>query len=154
MTATTAILRALRWWDLDAVLDLERDLFDDPWTEGVFWSELAEHASRHYIVAVEGDAGDEIVGYAGLAVMGHEAYVQTMAVARSHWGCGLGAALLTDLLDAADRRGVDTVVLEVRADNERAHALYRRFGFTQIGIRKGYYQPSGADAVVMMRRSV
>jgi [ribosomal protein S18]-alanine N-acetyltransferase len=46
------------------------------------------------------------------------------------------------------------VLLEVRADNEPAQRLYRRRGFTEIGRRRGYYQPSGADAVVMERKRV
>ena len=53
----------------------------------------------------------------------------------------------------AARRGCTEVSLEVRTDNMRAQQLYRRYGFRQIGIRKGYYQPSGADALVMRRDS-
>jgi len=153
VTSTTVRLRPLRWWDLDAVLELERDLFEDPWTAGMFWSELAEHSTRRYVVASIDDDDDRIHGYAGLAVMGSEAYVQTIGVTRARWGRGLGATLLADLLADAEQRGVDTVLLEVRADNERAQSLYQRFGFVHVGVRRGYYQPSGTDAVVMVWRS-
>ena len=61
-------------------------------------------------------------------------------------GPGLTGALLAE----ADRRS-PVVLLEVRADNEVAQGLYRRRGFTEIGRRRGYYQPSGDDAVVMKR---
>ena len=46
------------------------------------------------------------------------------------------------------------MLLEVRADNETAQGLYQRRGFAEIGRRRGYYQPSGADAVVMKRKRV
>jgi ribosomal-protein-alanine N-acetyltransferase len=142
----------MRWWDIAPVLSLERELFtDDAWTEGLFWSELAQAESRHYLVA--SDAGN-LIGYAGLAFMGTEAYVQTIGVNPEHWGIGLGSALLAALLAEAERQGAKTILLEVRADNERAARLYERFGFTSVGIRKGYYQPSGADAHVMIRGRV
>jgi len=77
--------------------------------------------------------------------------VLTLAVREAAWGRGTGSALLTDLLDEAGRRDCTEVFLEVRADNPRARQLYRRFGFSDVGIRRGYYQPSGMDAIVMRR---
>lgn len=144
-------LREMRWWDIDRVLALEEDLFpDDAWSQGMFWSELAHArggaATRHYTVA---ESGDDIVGYAGLAVFDRTGDVQTIATARDHWGTGLGARLLTDLLGAATAFECREVLLEVRVDNTRAQRLYERFGFEPIGIRKGYYQPGNVDALVM-----
>ena len=72
-----------------------------------------------------------------------------MAVARDRWGQRIGAQLLDALVAEAVRRGCTDVFLEVRVDNDRAQRLYRSRGFTQIGIRRGYYQPSGTDALVM-----
>ena len=73
----------------------------------------------------------------------------TLAVAEPRQGQGLGAALLDALLAEAGRRGCSEVFLEVRVDNVRAQRLYQRRGFVEIGIRRGYYQPSGTDALVM-----
>jgi ribosomal-protein-alanine N-acetyltransferase len=141
----------MRWWDIETMLAIEADLFaDDAWTPGLFWSELAQHESRQYVVVTE---DHDIVGYAGLALIGDDAYIQTIGVIRDRWGTGLGSVLLGTLLSAAERAGAYTTALEVRADNERAHRLYQRFGFSVVGIRRGYYQPSGADAHVMVRRS-
>jgi ribosomal-protein-alanine N-acetyltransferase len=137
----------MRWWDIEPVVALEEALFDDAWTSEMFWDELAQGASRTYLVAVEDDA---VVGYAGLAAMPDEAYVQTIGVAPAHQRQGLGATLLTALLDDAKRRDLPRVGLEVRIDNEAAIALYERFGFTAIAVRKRYYQPSGTDALVMV----
>ena len=148
---TDVELRRMRWWDIDPVLAIEHELFEaDAWTAGLFWSELAQHDSRHYVVL----GADDIVGYGGLAVVDNDAYVQTIAVRKRLWGEGLGTVLLADLLTKAEERGAESVGLEVRADNERAHRLYERFGFRVIGVRRGYYQPSGADAHVMVRRSI
>ena len=145
----TVELTRMRWWHIDDVLPLEQDLFvDDRWTARTYWSELAQLDTRHYLVAVDGDA---VVGYAGLCDYPDEAFVQTIAVARHSQGEGLGARLLQALLDEAERRKQRRVLLEVRADNERAVALYERFGFRRTGVRRGYYQPSGTDALVMTR---
>lgn len=144
------MLRPMRWWDVDAALAIERELFPDPWTEGTFWSELAGvPETRHYVV-IESDS--EVIGYAGLFATRHTADVQTLAVAAQRQGEGLGALLLTVLLDEAQRRGVGEVLLEVRADNETAARLYQRFGFERIGVRRGYYQPGRVHAIVMRRR--
>ncbi|MFI8088054.1 ribosomal protein S18-alanine N-acetyltransferase [Streptomyces sp. NPDC086080] len=156
----TAVLREMRWWDIDSVLELERDLFpEDAWSRGMFWSELAHArgpgATRHYVVAQE---GDRIVGYAGLTTSGAEsegggsaegADIQTVAVSRDHWGTGLGSRLLSDLLRAATAFECASVMLECRIDNVRAQKLYERFGFEIIGVRRGYYQPGNVDALVM-----
>jgi len=144
-------LRAMRWWDIAPALDLEQRLFrSDPWTVGMFWSELARiPETRHYLVA---DDGGRVVGYAGLAATRREADVQTLAVDPDRQGEGLGRRLLDALLAEARDRGCATVFLEVRADNERAIELYRRSGFEEIGRRRGYYQPDGTDAVAMRRK--
>jgi len=150
-TPEIPVLREMRWWDIDPVLELEKDLFpEDAWSRGMFWSELAHSrgpdATRRYVVAEE---GGRIVGYAGLASAGELADVQTIAVARDHWGTGLGATLLTELLRAASAFECAEVMLECRIDNLRAQKLYERFGFEAIGFRRGYYQPGNVDALVM-----
>ena len=148
--ASTAAVRLMRWWDIEPVMRLEHELFgDEAWSETMFWSELAEHASRNYLV-VESDG--DLVAYAGLcAYPPNESYVQTIAVATAHQGKGLGTTLLTKLIDESVRRGCRRLDLEVRADNDRAIALYEHHGFHRIGVRRHYYQPSGVDAVVMRR---
>lgn len=136
--------------DIEAVLPMEQALFgEESWSRQMLEGELAEQPrSRYYVVA---DDEGVITGYAGLMVAGAQADVLTIAVAAGRWGLGTGSALLEALLAEAQRRGCTEVFLEVRIDNTRAQRLYRRYGFTQIGVRKGYYQPSGTDALVMRR---
>jgi [ribosomal protein S18]-alanine N-acetyltransferase len=147
----TTTIRRMRWWDIEAVLPTEQALFpDDPWSIRTFWSELAGvPETRHYIVAED---GGDIVGYAGLATAADQGDVQTVAVRQDRQGSGLGRRLLEGLLDEARQRRVREVFLEVRADNVAAQTLYERAGFTAVNRRRGYYQPSGTDAVVMRMR--
>ncbi|WP_405624687.1 MULTISPECIES: ribosomal protein S18-alanine N-acetyltransferase [unclassified Streptomyces] len=154
--SVTSRLREMRWWDIDPVLELEKNLFpEDTWSRGMFWSELAHargpEATRRYVVAEDGaeDSAGRLVGYAGLAASGGLADIQTIAVARDHWGTGLGGQLLTELLRAATSFECGHVMLECRVDNIRAQKLYERFGFEAIGFRRGYYQPGNVDALVM-----
>jgi ribosomal-protein-alanine N-acetyltransferase len=144
-------LRGMSKGDLAAIMALEQELFpEDAWTRQMFAAEFAQPASRRlYLVAEE---GKELVGYAGMMFTGgSQADVVTLAVNPAHWGQGTGTALLTALVDEAGKRGCAEVLLEVREDNPRARQLYLRHGFTEIGIRRGYYQPSGVDAVVMRK---
>jgi [ribosomal protein S18]-alanine N-acetyltransferase len=147
----TTTIRRMRWWDIEAVLPTEQALFpDDPWSIRTFWSELAGvPETRYYIVAED---GGDIVGYAGLATAADRGDVQTVAVRQDRQGSGLGRRLLEALLDDARQRRVREVFLEVRADNVAAQTLYERAGFTAVNRRRGYYQPSGTDAVVMRMR--
>jgi len=147
---TATLLRQMTQADLDEVERLELALFgEEAWTKQMLADELAQQpASRYYLVAVE---NERITGYAGLLGVGWQGDVLTLAVATDHWGQGIGSALLEALLAEAARRGCTEVFLEVRTDNSRAQRLYRRYDFTEVGIRRGYYQPSGADALVMRR---
>jgi [ribosomal protein S18]-alanine N-acetyltransferase len=165
-------LRPMTAADLVDVIALEHELFpEDPWTPEMFADEVAQPPETRLYLIAEADGGDggvpasEIVsgrgavggpvmaGYAGLMFVpgGTQADVLTIAVRQAYWGKGIGSALLGTLLDAARDRGCAEVFLEVRADNPRAHGLYLRRGFTDLGIRRGYYQPSGMDAIVMRK---
>ena len=170
--AAAARLRPMVPADLVDVIALEHELFpDDPWTPEMFADEVAQPKDSRLYLLAEADAGDggvadsDIVsgrgaasgpvmaGYAGLMFIpgGTQADVLTIAVRKAYWGQGIGSALLDALLTAARERGCAEVFLEVRADNPRAHGLYLRRGFEELGVRRGYYQPSGTDAIVMRK---
>ncbi|WP_028937587.1 ribosomal protein S18-alanine N-acetyltransferase [Pseudonocardia spinosispora] len=133
---------------------LEKVLFpgDDPWSAQMFRDELA---IGHFYVAARSSGG--LIGYGGLAVVGSasgshpaEAEIHTIGVAPDQQGHGVGRLLLAQLLARADELGA-AVFLEVRTDNSAALGLYRSTGFEQLGIRRNYYRPSGADAFTMCR---
>jgi [ribosomal protein S18]-alanine N-acetyltransferase len=144
-------LRQMNKADMPGIMALEQELFpEDAWTPEMFAGEFAQPASRRlYLVA---ESADVLIGYAGMMFGGGaQADVVTLAVDPAYWGQGTGTALLSALVDEAGRRGYTEVLLEVREDNPRARRLYLRHGFTEVGIRRGYYQPSGVDAVVMRK---
>ncbi|MEU4556313.1 ribosomal-protein-alanine N-acetyltransferase [Micromonospora violae] len=146
---TAVRLEPFRWWHIVDVLPIEADLFGaEQWSPAMFWSELAN--GHHYRVAV--DADGSVLGYAGLAgVPPDEVWVQNIAVRRDAQRRGVGRALLEELLAEGDRRGARSTLLEVAVDNAAAQRLYATYGFEPIGVRRGYYQPSNTDALVMRR---
>ncbi|MEV6811786.1 ribosomal protein S18-alanine N-acetyltransferase [Micromonospora sp. NPDC051296] len=142
-------LARFRWWHIDEVLPIEADLFGaERWSAAMFWNELS-HGHFYRVVT---DDGGAVLGYAGLAVAPpDEAWVQNVAVRRDVQRRGVGRLLLEALLAEAARQGVRAVLLEVAADNAPAQRLYAMYGFEPIGVRRGYYQPSNTDALVMQR---
>ncbi|WP_329250779.1 ribosomal protein S18-alanine N-acetyltransferase [Actinoallomurus sp. NBC_01490] len=145
-------VRELTLDDLPAVLELEHLLFtDEAWSEKTYRGELVDRSGTRHYVAV--DDGGVLAGWAGLSAVGGQGDVLTIGVRPELQGRGIGSALLTALLEEAAVRGCVEIFLDVRADNDRARRLYERFGFTAVGIRKRYYQPSGVDAIVMVKQS-
>ncbi|MFM8349627.1 MAG: ribosomal protein S18-alanine N-acetyltransferase [Actinomycetales bacterium] len=140
------MIRPMRWWDITSVDGLERELFPaDAWSIEQFWEELAQ-PTRWYIVAEDGE--HHLVGYAGLFLLAPDADVQTISVARSAQGRGVGRCLLTALINHAQQSGCRRLILEVRAGNIAAEQLYRKAGFEQVSRRSRYY-PDGEDALVL-----
>ena len=149
-------IEPMRPVDIARCVELELLLFpeDDPWQEMAFRSELAGAHNRYLVARDEAGA---MVGYAGVALLGNldnpEAEIHTIGVDPQVHRGGVGTALLQALLSEAGRRG-GPVFLEVRTDNAPAIALNEKYGFHIIGLRKRYYQPSGADAFTMRRPAV
>lgn len=144
-------LRPLGPDDLPVLAALERELFGAAaWSPAMLAEEL-HGPDRWYVAAVcTGPlGGTTVVGYAGLWFDGTDAQVMTIGVAAAQQGRRIGGRLMTALVDRARGLGAESVLLEVRVDNEPALALYRRFGFVTLGRRRGYYQPENADAWTM-----
>lgn len=140
--------------DLDGIMALESRIFvNDAWSRDMMARDMAD-ASCYYLVAFPPDEPGHIVAYAGLLSPpgAAEGDIQTIAVSEEARGRGLGRTLMLSLIGEARKRGAREVFLEVRADNPGAQRLYRRLGFDELGIRKGYYQPDNVDALVMRLR--
>lgn len=142
----TAHVREVRWQDLADLAELEVGLFGaEAWSLASWWGELAARPRREYLVA-EDESG--IAGYAGLDHGGEVSDVMTIAVLPRARRTGLGRRLLDELVTRAHAAGAQRVLLEVRADNAAARALYARRGFVLLRTRRGYY-PGGVDALVL-----
>lgn len=142
-------LREMSWTDIPELVRLEAEAFpDDAWTESSWWGELAGRPRRDY-VALERDG--ELAAYGGIDHGGQVADLMTVAVAPRHRGSGLGEGLLDELEARAAAGGAEAMMLEVRADNVPARALYDRRGYAVLTVRRRYYQPGGVDAIVMRK---
>ncbi len=134
--------------DVAAVARLEGESYAYPWSAGIFRDCL--RAGYYCCVAED---GDRCVGYAIMSVGAGEAHVLNLCVAEDFRRRGLGASLLGHLMEFAASMGASEIFLEVRPSNAAALHLYRTHGFTQIGLRRAYYQAAGGreDAVVLRR---
>jgi ribosomal-protein-alanine N-acetyltransferase len=148
-----ATLVPMRRSHIDALMTYERDMFGtEAWTRGSYRAELADTRTRHY-VAAEGADG-ELLGWAGVSVVGEEAEVLTVGVVPTARRTGLARRMVQDLLAEAVRRGARVAFLEVRVDNVPARELYTTEGFTELGLRRGYYDGGRVDAVTMRKELV
>jgi ribosomal-protein-alanine N-acetyltransferase len=131
--------------DLVAVLAIERQSFGDPWTEGMFREELRNDGRRLSLLLKQDGA---VIGYAIGWLVADEFHLGNFAIDPRQRGCGRGSRLLGDALARARAAGCALATLEVRASNQAAIALYQKFGFKAVAIRKRYY--SDEDALVMV----
>lgn len=140
----TMLIDASERW-LPAVAALERQCFSDPWSVEMLRTELPDD-SHEFLLAVEGDT---LLGYVGLMTVLDEGYLSNVAVSPAYRRQGIAEALLGALLARARARSLSFVTLEVRASNLPAQTLYRKLGFTEVGLRRGYYEHPREDAVLM-----
>jgi ribosomal-protein-alanine N-acetyltransferase len=139
-------IQRMRRRHLKGVMAIERQVYPRPWSPNLFLSEMADLRNRAYLVA---KLGKDVAGYGGLMSYGDEAHVTTIAVDPRHHRRKIGTRLLFELIHEGIRMGAQAISLEVRVSNWGAQRLYSRFGFRPVGIRKGYYQETGEDALVM-----
>jgi len=134
--------------DVDEVHALECSVFPHPWSRANF----SDSVKAGYDAWLLRDAGGQLAGYFLLMYALDEAHLLDVAVAGTRHGTGLGRYLLDTLCARAKEMGAESVLLEVRPSNARALAVYKRFGFAEIGRRKGYYpahEGKREDAIVM-----
>lgn len=134
---------------LEEVLEIEKVSFPTPWSRSAYLSEITCNNFAHYFVCLlEG----RVIGYFGMWIVIDEAHITTIAVAPEHRGKRVAEKLIRYAADYSKGWGAERLVLEVRVSNFSAQRLYRRMGFEDIGLRKGYYSDSHEDAIVMMKR--
>jgi [ribosomal protein S18]-alanine N-acetyltransferase len=139
-------LTRMRRRHLRKVLSIEGQVYPRPWSASLFLSELAQRTARTYLVA---RADGEVIGYAGIMFMGDEAHVTNIAVDPQWHGRKAGTRLLLAIITEAIARGAEVISLEVRVSNRIAQAMYDKFGFSAVGVRKGYYIETNEDALIM-----
>lgn len=136
-------IRPMEHTDLDRVLGLERAIYPEPWSEGIFRDELAL-PGRAYLVA---EADGMVVAFAGLMLVEEDGHITTVTVDPDWRRRRLATQLIMALVELALVGGARHLTLEVRASNRSAQRLYSRFGLAPVGMRKGYY--GDEDALIM-----
>ncbi len=158
----TIALGVLGQSHIEAVAALEALVSPEPWSAKLFAGELEVHTSvRNWIVAHSvpedahqaGENEPKLIAFGGMMFADHEGHLMNIAVDPDHQGQGLATAILLELTRDAVARGITDLTLEVRANNQEAGALYRRFGYGPVGVRKGYYV-DGEDALIMWAHDV
>jgi [ribosomal protein S18]-alanine N-acetyltransferase len=151
-SAAVVAVEPMRRRHLRRVVQIDAQERGDRWSPALFLAELRRgETDRCYRVA---RTDGVVAGFAGMLFTGGDGHVTTIAVDEAHRRRGIASALLAALAHDARRRGIDALTLEVRAGNEAAIALYRRFGFAPAGVRKGYYADDGEDALVLWAEGV
>ena len=128
-------IRKMELEDLRKVVELEHALFLSPWSEEDFSHELKEN---------------EIIGYIGLWFLGDQCQITTIATDQKYQGQGYASQLMEYTLEKSEALHYQNVNLEVRVSNVKAIALYEKFGFKNVAIRKRYYS-NGEDAYLMIK---
>jgi [ribosomal protein S18]-alanine N-acetyltransferase len=136
--------------DLDAVLELEREVFVSPWTRAMYLHEMEKREGCYLVAHCDG----VLAAYGGTLLLLDEAHVMTLAVREENRRRGLGARLLLELIAASEGMGARFFTLEVRRSNREAIELYTGFGFQIMGERKHYYLDNMENAFIMWTEDV
>lgn len=144
--SVSPMIDEMRRGDIAAVHEIERLSFRTPWPSYAFEQELASNRLARYLVV---RVGGRLVAFAGLWLMADEAHVTTFAVHPDWRRRGIAQRLMVAVLELSLEIGVQRMTLEVRAGNQAAQALYRRFGFIDVGRRPRYYTDDNEDALIM-----
>ena len=129
------------------IAQLEKRCFSDPWSENSIRSELTGRLSL-WVVALDGDT---VAGYVGSQSVLGESDMMNVAVAPEYRRRGIAQALILELIRRLARQGNHSLMLEVRASNAPAIALYEKLGFAQVGRRPNYYRNPKEDALILRK---
>jgi ribosomal-protein-alanine N-acetyltransferase len=169
-------MRPMAEADIAQVADIEAESFPTTWPRTAYKRELSNRLAR-YVVLVDRShptvtvpakrksrfsfgpfrpketplpvSNDYIVGYVGIWLMVDEAHVVAIAVRESYRRRGLGEMLLAEAVETALSNAQENVTLEVRRSNTSAQALYEKYRFLKVGVRKRYYSDNHEDAIIM-----
>lgn len=142
------VIRPAEEKDVNDIAEMEIICFTTPWSRDSILREIRSNEMAHYIVA---EIDGRVIGYVGVWQIIDEGHITNVAVRPEFRGNHIASTLIGVMLELGNRIGMVRFTLEVRSSNEPAKALYRNFGFKEAGVRKGYYEDNGEDAVIMWR---
>ena len=139
------IIEIMKDADITNVVEVETKSFEIPWSKESFENELKNKLALYLVAKVD----EKAVGYVGVWKIFDEGHITNVAVHPEFRGKGIGKALISELLYLCRKDGITSFTLEVRESNIVAQNLYKSFGFTESGKRKGYYSDNNEDAIIM-----
>ncbi len=153
-------LTAITPADLAQILSIENRSFPSPWNHNAFLEELAcptayGYTARYVRNLSETDStltDGDLLGYIWYRIIIDEMHIFKVAVAPEWRRLGVASWILRRAMTAAEDKGAAAALLEVRASNAEALALYRKLGFNMIGRRKGYYSPPDEDGLMLKKQ--
>ena len=133
--------------DIEELYEIETLCFEKPWSEDAFARTLANSLARIFAAEENG----ALCGYVSCYMLPpYECQIGNVAVKPDHRRRGIAAELLKALIKETEEAGIEEIDLEVRPSNKGAIELYKKFGFTENGRRKGYYE--GKEDAILMKR--
>lgn len=132
--------------DVNEVYEIEKQSFTLAWTKEAFEQEMLKNEFAYYVLA---ETQEGVVGYCGMWLVMDEAHITNIAISAKERGKKFGEALMKEAIETAKAQGAKLMTLEARVSNIAALNLYRKLGFQNGGIRKGYYTDNQEDAIVM-----
>lgn len=132
--------------DLDGIIKVELESFTLPWSREAFYNEFVNNQFAHYFVL---EHNGNIIGYCGVWIVVDEAHITNVAISPEYRGLKLGKSMMKKMMEYARLHRAHSMTLEVRVTNHIAQSLYRKLGFQDGGIRKGYYTDNHEDALIM-----
>lgn len=142
------VIRKATEKDIEGIEALEKICFKTPWSRDSIKHDIVDNKMATYIVAA---IGENIVGYIGVWCIIDEGHITNVAVSPVYRRQHIGTLLVDTLIKSTENAGIVRHTLEVRASNVAAKKLYENFGFKESGVRKGYYEDNGEDAILMWR---
>ena len=148
----SAKIKPMQKSDLDDVISIEAKAYGEHhWSKDSFMSELSNDLAKYFSVF---NTDGQLIGYCGCWQILEEAHITNIAVSPDYRRKHIGEALLTTIIDECYRNMAKYIILEVRVGNKPAIALYEKYGFKSLGVRKGYYQDNNEDALIMWTENI
>ena len=176
VTLTRYQLRPMTEADIPQVAGIEGQSFPTTWPRTAYRRELANRLARYLVLVdranspisavqerserksilgfflrkpAQASTSDYIIGYVGVWLMVDQAHIVAIAIREDYRRQGLGELLMAESVDTALANGQESVTLEVRRSNESAQALYEKYRFLKVGVRRRYYTDNKEDALIM-----
>lgn len=142
------IVRLMTEEDIDQVTEISSLSFSHSWSRKSYEQELQNSLAKYFVAEID----NKVIGFVGTWLIVDESHITNVAVHPDYRKNGIASKLIDAMISYCKEHGCIAYTLEVRAGNIPAISLYKKHGFKQDGIRKGYYQDNNEDAILMWLR--